>query len=88
VWKSLAEIVRGKVELGVLPLETPPKLWVGIGCGETCTACEKPILPAQSEYEVEYGDGRPAIRLHIGCHGLWQAELRRRGHRPMRLPKT
>ena len=80
VWKSLADIVRAKVERGVLPLETPPKLWVGIGRGEVCTACEKPILPAQSEYEVEHGDGRAPIRLHIGCHGLWQAELRRRGH--------
>jgi hypothetical protein len=30
------------------------------------------------EYEFEAPDGR-AIRFHVGCAGLWEAERRRRG---------
>ena len=79
--RPLAEMVRGKVDGGVLPLEAPVKLWAGKGRGAPCTACDEPILRTQAEYEPQY-DGRAPIRLHIGCHGLWEAERRRRGYLP------
>jgi hypothetical protein len=78
--KSLAEIVRDKLDAAVLPVDRPVKLWAGLGTGELCTVCERPILPAQAEYEPQYDDGRPTIRLHMGCYGLWQTELIRRGY--------
>ena len=78
--KSLAEMVREKVVAGTLPLDPPRQLWSGIGSGRRCTACEQPILLAQTEYELEYGEGRFPIRLHRGCYGLWEAERRRRSH--------
>jgi hypothetical protein len=78
--KSLAEIVRDKLDAAVLRVDRPVKLWAGLGTGELCIACERPILPAQTEYELQYDDGRPTIRLHVGCYGLWQSELIRRGN--------
>jgi hypothetical protein len=36
------------------------------------------IRPAQVEYELEMPD-RAAVRLHLGCHGLWVAERARQG---------
>jgi len=74
---SLAMMVWKKVEAGTLPTEAPVKLWAGNGRGDPCTACEQPILKSQVEYEPAY-DGRAPIRLHIGCHGLWEGERRRR----------
>ena len=78
--KSLADIVRDKIDAGVLPLDEPVKLWAGLGSGRACTACELLILQAQAEYEPQYDDGRAAVLFHAGCHGLWEAERRRRGH--------
>lgn len=80
--KSLAEMVRDKLDVGTLPVDDPVKMWSGRGTGLPCTACEQAILRVQIEYEPQYDDGRPLIRLHIGCHGLWEAERQRRGYLP------
>jgi len=74
---TLARIIRSKLEDGTLPCEEPNRLRAGIGSGEPCTACERPIPPSQTEYEPQYNN-RATIRLHLGCHGLWEAERRRR----------
>jgi hypothetical protein len=81
--KSLAEMVRERLDAGILPFDIPVKLWAGMGSGQPCTACEQPILKAQVEYELQYdaADDHAPIRLHAGCHGLWEAERRRRGYR-------
>jgi len=79
--KSLPDVVRDLLDAGTLPHEKPVKLWAGQGSDRPCTVCEKPILRVQVEYEPQY-DGRPPIRLHVGCHGLWEAERRLRGYLP------
>jgi hypothetical protein len=80
--KSLGDMVRDKIDGGVLPLIGPVKLWAGNGSGKACAACQQIILPSQTEYEPQYDDGRPPILLHVGCHGMWEAERRRRGYLP------
>jgi len=78
----IADMVRRKVDAGTLPIDTPKKLWRGIGSGKPCSACEAVILAADVEFEPQY-DGRPSVvRFHVGCHGLWEAERRRRSHLP------
>ena len=72
------KLIREKMDLGVLPSDKPSKMYAGHGTGEPCEGCETPIVPAQVEYEFEAPDGR-AIRFHLGCAGLWEAERRRRG---------
>ena len=79
--RTLADLVRDKLDAGTLPREDPVKVWASYGREHPCAACELSILTSQVEYEPQY-DGRPPIRLHIGCHGLWEAERRRRGHLP------
>jgi hypothetical protein len=74
---TLAEIVRQKLDDGRLPTSHPLKIWAGPGRGQPCTACDQPIGPAQVEYEFETGE--QVCRFHVGCHGLWEAERRRRG---------
>jgi hypothetical protein len=81
VSETPVETVREKLHAGVLPLDDPLKVWAGIGSGDACSACEKPILRAQTEYEVQYYDERPPIRLHVECYGVWEVERRRRRHR-------
>jgi len=77
--KSLADLVRDKLDAGTLPHDSPVKLWASRGRNQLCAVGEQPILRAQVEYEPQY-DGRAPIRLHLGCHGLWEAERRRRGY--------
>jgi len=81
VAKSLADLVREKVDAGVLPLEAPPaKVWICPGSGRLCAVCGQSIL--FTEYEPLYNDNRAAIRFHAGCHRVWEAERRRRGVLP------
>jgi len=75
----VGEIVRQKLDAGVLPIEVPALVWCGHGTGHACVVCEQPIVQAQTEYEAQY-DHRPAIRFHFRCHGVWREELRRRGY--------
>jgi len=70
--------IRAKLDAGTLPRDRPPMMFAGYGTRNACDACDETILPAQVEYEISYRDGR-AFQLHLGCAGLWDAELRRRG---------
>lgn len=73
----LADIVRDKLDTGSLPAIEPDKTWAGYGHGDPCSACDQPILAAQIEYELDYR-GRPTLRMHAGCHGIWSATRHRR----------
>jgi hypothetical protein len=74
----LANQIRDKLDAGVLPRVLPEKMRTGYGHGNTCDGCDQPIHPAQIEYEFLQDSG-DLFRLHIGCLGMWLAELRRRG---------
>jgi cardiolipin synthase len=45
----LGDMIRAKIDLGVLPLERPERLFAGCGEGEPCAACGAPILRDQLE---------------------------------------
>jgi hypothetical protein len=75
--KPSAEIIRAKLDTGLLPVDHPATLRIGDGSGEACAVCEQPVLTAQSQYEAQYHD-RPTIRFHARCHFWWRAELRGR----------
>jgi hypothetical protein len=77
----LAERIRRKIDRGQLPLTRPRKVLAGFGDRIPCSGCGKPIYPAQVRWTVQ-PDGARAVPFHIGCFGLWDAELRRRGVRP------
>jgi hypothetical protein len=69
--------IRTKIAADLLPSEPPESTRAGFGQGEPCNACDAIIHPVQLEYELEYADRR-TLRMHQGCHRIWQAQLRRR----------
>jgi hypothetical protein len=75
---SLVDQIRDKLDAGLLPRVLPEKMWSGYGHGNPCRGCGQPIHPAQIEYHF-LRDSGDVLRLHIGCLGIWLAELRRRG---------
>jgi hypothetical protein len=75
---SLAENIRAKIHQGVLPPGMPTQIQVLFGDGRACSACDHPILKAQTLYEFEL-PGFGTYSFHLGCFGLWTADLRRRG---------
>jgi len=74
--KSLSEMVRAKLNAGILPLEDPVRTWASFGTGKQCAVCEQPIQSSQTEYELRYDDREP-LRFHVVCHGSWDSERRR-----------
>jgi hypothetical protein len=77
---SLADQIRDKLDAGLLPSVPPEKMWSAYGHDNPCSGCGEPIQPAQVEYEFRmHADSDDVFRLHIGCVGMWLAELRRRG---------
>jgi hypothetical protein len=85
--QMLSEIVREKLDVGMLPSDEPLKLWAGRGSGKRCAACAQPILPSQTEYEPQYYDQRPSIFFHVGCHALWETQRRRGRDAKTRSPQ-
>ena len=75
---SAAEKIREKLDAGTLPRQTASKMFAGYGNGRPCDGCEAPIVAHQLEYEFDRTEGQ-TVRFHLGCAGLWEAELRRRG---------
>jgi hypothetical protein len=55
-------------------------VFAGYGDDFACTGCDEPILHAQVEWTLRDNDV-VTHRFHVGCFGLWDAELCRRGVR-------
>ena len=75
---GIADTIRLKLDAGLLPRSKPEKLYGGHGDLSICSACDQPILPAQIQYEFDLLD-QGTFRFHVGCLGLWEAELSKRG---------
>jgi hypothetical protein len=43
----LADEIRDKLDAGLLPLMLPERIWGGCGHGDTCSACDRVVHPAQ-----------------------------------------
>jgi hypothetical protein len=74
---SLADRIRAKIDEGALPSARPDKLYSRYGDGSPCAGCAASVHSAQIRYLFEVGEA--VYQFHIGCFGLWEAELRRRG---------
>jgi hypothetical protein len=77
---SLADQIRHRLDVGLLPRVLPFKMWSGYGHNDPCNGCGQAIYPAQVKYEFKtHLDSDQMFRLHIGCLCMWLAEQRRRG---------
>ncbi len=79
----LIDIVREKVERGLLPHETPSGAVRTGGNGQPCSACELTIVPADTQLAFELPN-RGVFRFHFGCWVLWLATLVQLGASPPR----
>jgi hypothetical protein len=77
----LAVQIRDKLDASLLPRVLPKMMWTGYGHENPCAGCGDPVRPTQIGYEFEMipQDSDGVVRFHIGCLGMWLAELRRRG---------
>ena len=67
----LAEMIRRRLDMLVSYLAPPPgHLRVRFGRGETCSACDRRIHPAQTVYEAHWND--TTYKFHVGCYDLWR----------------
>lgn len=75
---ALRASIGKRIDEGELPLILTKTIGVDFGSGAECAACGQQIMADQIEYTAfgpKYG---AALRLHWGCHVLWQLECVKR----------
>jgi hypothetical protein len=68
----------------------PVKIAVLFGDGRACSACDEPLLKAQTRYKFEF-PGLGTFSFHLDCFGLYTAELCTQGWlrgRPLMLSEA
>jgi hypothetical protein len=70
---DLRAIIHQKVAAGVLPKDTPVRMWAGYGTGKVCDACDLSTKKKDVEYDVDMADGR-TFSFHQLCITLWHQE--------------
>ena len=70
---DVAAVVRSKIQAGTLTTETPTKVWVGKGTGQTCDGCGVRVTSADIEYETDLPGGR-TLRFHQRCLTVWHEQ--------------
>ena len=73
----LAEVIRTKIEMGLLPDKAPEKLIGEHGDGSTCSVCDAPIFDSEVQWRFVARD-KIQYRFHVGCHIRWEAECLKR----------
>jgi hypothetical protein len=74
---SREQIVRRKMERGLLPLTKAQKTWYSKGQGKTwCVACGLLIDATHIEVEADFdGERTPALKFHSRCFDAWRRLL-------------
>jgi hypothetical protein len=75
---NVAQMIRNKIEAGVLPPEPYSKRLLGYGRGQLCSGCEQPITEHQAAHEFHCLDC-PTLCFHAGCAAIYETELARGG---------
>src|SRR5215471_284379 len=77
---QLEEMIRDKVERGVLPRTLLTRVGGGLGAGELCSACGKPVTDREPIVHGSGVDlhGEQVVRFHIECYYLWVEANRKR----------
>ena len=73
---NLLLLIRYKLQTGVLPPDSIPRAWSGLGNGETCDACELSITNGQWVTEGLSLGGDRKLQLHVECFHFWERERR------------
>ena len=79
---ALRALILQRMDEGRLPLILTKTIGVGHGSGTECVACGQVIATEQIEYQAFGPNYGAALRLHWGCHVLWQLECLKRTRSP------
>jgi len=71
--------IQEKLAAGRLPHEDQPRVWGGLGNGETCDGCGETVTKAQMGIEILDATGH-GVQLHVACFYIWEVERRRITH--------
>ena len=86
--ESLRLLIRAKLESGLLPYDSIPRIWGAPSEGETCDGCDMAIDPPDLVMEgislalldgttaLPFIDRRKPLQLHVECFYLWDTERR------------
>jgi hypothetical protein len=83
--ESLRLLIRNKLEHGLLPYNSIPRIWGAPGAGETCDGCDLVIeakelvmegisLSGEGSMPLHGFDRRRPLQLHVTCFYLWDVE--------------
>jgi len=83
---SLRSLIRAKLQQGLLPYDSIPRVWGSVSAGETCDGCDFIIEPpelviegislADGDRPIHVADRRRPLQLHVLCFYVWDAERR------------
>jgi hypothetical protein len=69
--------IRGKLADGSLPYDRITRVWIALGNGESCDACEVAISPQDLLVEsISREEGGHRILFHAECFRAWDTERR------------
>jgi hypothetical protein len=84
--EALRNLIKCKLESGLLPYNSIPRIWGAPGTGETCDACDRAVEQHEMVMEgISLADGvearhvsdrRRPLQLHVRCFYFWDAERR------------
>ena len=79
---SVRLLIRSKLNDGLLPHNSMPRFWGGVGGGERCDACDMLITKEQLVMEgtastlSDRPKGKKPVQFHVKCFYVWDAERR------------
>jgi len=71
---SVSRTIMEKIASGVLPAETPVRMWAGLGRGRPCNACGNLVTVTEVEHELDFARGR-TVRFHDACSETWRRAI-------------
>jgi hypothetical protein len=73
--ESLRLAIQRKIRDGRLPHHGIKRIWSSPSAGETCDACDAPVLLEQLVMEgITLAPSKRAFKFHVQCFQIWESE--------------
>jgi hypothetical protein len=73
--ESLRLSIQRKIRDGRLPHHSIKRIWSSPSAGETCDACDAPVLLDQLVMEgITLAPNKRAFQFHVRCFQIWESE--------------
>jgi hypothetical protein len=78
---TLRLLIQQKLDDGILPQNSIPRVWGGPGSGDTCHACNEEVTKKQLMMEgISKDASSRGIIFHVQCFYLWDTLRQTEGH--------